>query len=108
MAQGSDGTGDDNEFVVATWGESKSIVDSKNEGVIADGTQVALRNVTTSTLGEDLTVADFACNGAGIGSPAVGGVQAAFINTGTAEEIVGVQDPLFINENGNVVEAVGL
>jgi len=43
---GATGVGDDNEFVIATWGESTSTADPKAAGVICDGTQIGVGNVS--------------------------------------------------------------
>ena len=60
MGVGSEPVGDDNQFVVATWGESTSTEDANNPGMIYDGTALAMETLF------DLTpvAGDFAC-GAG-------------------------------------------
>jgi prepilin-type N-terminal cleavage/methylation domain-containing protein len=49
--------GDENEFVVATWGEYTSIEVRGEEGILADGTLGGI-----GSLGETLTEEDFSCS----------------------------------------------
>ncbi len=56
-----DRVGDDNDFVIATWGESGSTEDAKTPGLILDGTEAgraALLDASTPLVKED-----FACGG---------------------------------------------
>ncbi len=86
---GNVGVGDDNEFVVATWGESTSTIDMKTPGVIADGTQKAVDNV--NGLARTLFTAP------NVAMPAA--FQTAFMTGLTS----GTQSYLKVNASGDVV-----
>jgi prepilin-type N-terminal cleavage/methylation domain-containing protein len=85
MADGAkDGIGDDNEFVIATWGESTSTTETGTAGLLLDGTQAAM----TALEGATLTVDDFGC------TSAMTDVVTAF------EGVDGTESYLFIDDNG--------
>jgi prepilin-type N-terminal cleavage/methylation domain-containing protein len=86
---GATGVGDDNEFVIATWGESTSTANQKTAGVIADGTQKAVDNV------DGLTKTVFLAPN--IAMPAA--FKTAFMTGLTS----GTQTYLKINASGDVV-----
>ncbi len=87
MANGAkEGIGDDNEFVIATWGESTSTTETGTEGVLIDGTQAAMDALEAA----NLTVDDFDC------TSAMTDVVTAF------EAVDGTESYLFIDDNGAI------
>jgi prepilin-type N-terminal cleavage/methylation domain-containing protein len=71
MAQSTASVGDDNEFVIATWGEEVSTDDRATAGVIMDGTTNAMDSIRGAD--PDLTEGDFSCT-----NPNFANVKAAF------------------------------
>lgn len=53
--------GDDNDFVIATWGESGSTEDKKTPGLILDGTEAARAVLLTAVANGDIDKDTFAC-----------------------------------------------
>lgn len=61
-------SGDNNEFVVVTWGETKSTADDKASGIIVDGTEKVVAKLLASESGfveADFRDATFATGGSG-------------------------------------------
>ena len=60
MGAGESPVGDDNQFVIATWGESTSTDDANNPGLLYDGTAAAMEALES---GGTATEANLLCNG---------------------------------------------
>jgi len=84
--------GDDNEFVVATWGETTSTAASGTEGVLAAGTKVARDALTADDSG--LTRDDFVC---AVLSTAGGNVNSKFTDATSGDQL-----QFYIGTSGSV------
>ena len=100
--------GDDNQFVVAVWGETGASAvgtqDTGAAGLIIDGTEEAvnaLANITTP-----LTEAGFACGTVGTtsGTPMTAFTDAFSSSSSTSPSAGGTQDYFIIDVSGNVVD----
>ena len=50
MAHGTSGSGQDNEFVIATWGETTSTLDEDTEGILVVGTLQGVTNMKNARI----------------------------------------------------------
>lgn len=89
MADGTEsGVGDDNEFVIATWGESTSTVETGTPGLLLDGTQGAIDALEAATFDS----ADFTC------AADMTDVMAAFV-----AGVDGTESDHYIDDNGDII-----
>jgi prepilin-type N-terminal cleavage/methylation domain-containing protein len=98
MVPHDSGMGDDNEFVIATWGEETSTKDPTKGGLIVDGTSQAMQNVIDGTgPGGTVDRDSFACDASGLTT-----VNTAFVTSLTNNNIYSdvVGGYLYIDEDG--------
>jgi len=95
MSDGSaTGVGDDNEFVVATWGESTSTELTGTSGLLMDGTAAAMDSLLD--IGTALIVGDFSC------AADMANNIAAFTDATTG--VAGTATYLYVDADGEIVD----